>query len=616
MTAAANFDVVPLEADETRPRWRDTLRLVWQVGRARPWPLIAMIAFVVIGSARVGIYVAAEGAFVDALLATDGGKALLWVGIFIATNALEEVYWVFKPWLFAVIRDPAVHRFQKQVLERSAAVPLVAFEQGPFHARLQRASDDIGGKLSNLLLSLIDTLQVFVMGASIAVTLWFVSPWLTPILLVAAIPALVMETRVAGAVQEALKRHALGSHFLERIEAIVRDRDAGSELRLFGNGPDLLARWRTTRKARADDVLDAEWRRARAGIGSESIRSLAFAVCVAIALWTITGQRLSIGSWVIVTTGIDWMSGMIRWFAQASRSTREQVAYAGDLFAFEEQADALIAAERRTRAAIPTGTGDGYVVANGVPAPGIEIRDVSFAYPGSAAPVIDALSVAISPGETIAIVGENGAGKSTLVRLITGLYLPDRGSVRLGGIDTRDAQAATGLPQVGAVFQDYLSYQLPARDNIGFGDPECEPDDAALDLAAAKAGIADFIGSLPEGQATWLGRQFGERDLSGGQWQRLALARAFYREAGLLILDEPTAALDPKAEQALFERYAALVQDRTAIMISHRLASARFADRILVMADGRLVEEGRHDELMAQDGLYARMFAAQAEWYR
>ncbi|MBA2470152.1 MAG: ABC transporter ATP-binding protein [Chloroflexia bacterium] len=604
-------------SDSDRSRWRDTLRLVWQLARERPWPLVILITFVIVGSSRVGVYVAAEGAFVDALFTADGRLALTWALIWIATNALEELYWVVKPWLFAIVKDHAVHRFQKQVMQRAGNVPLVAFEEGPFYARLQRASDDIGGKLSNLLLSLVDTLQVFVMSASVALTLWIVSPWLTPVLILAAVPAIVLETRVASAVQEALQRHALGSHLLERIEAIVRDRNTGAELRLFGNGPDLLTRWRKTRAARADDVLDAEWRRAKAGLGSEAIRSFAFAVCVAVALWTITGQNLSIGTWVVVTTGMDWLSGILRMFAQVSRSTREQVAYAGDLFTFEEQADAFIAAERRTRGTVSAASGDvpANVVGN-LDAPGIEIRNVSFAYPGGSGPVIRDLSVSIVPGETVAIVGENGAGKSTLVRLVTGLYLPDEGSIWIGGIDTRDEGAAAILGRVGAVFQDYVSYQLPLRDNIGFGDPSRDADDAALDRAARQAGVDDLIHSLPEGAGTWLGRQFGERDLSGGQWQRLALARAFYRDAGLLILDEPTAALDPKAEQALFERYAALVEDRTAIMISHRLASARFADRILVLGDGRLLEAGTHDGLMARNGDYAAMFAAQAEWYR
>jgi len=643
------------DTTETRPRWRDTSRLVWQIVRDRPWPVIAMLGFLLIGNARTGLYLVAEGALVDGFFTGDQHQMLVWVFIWIGLWLTEDLYWLTKPWLFAIVKDRAVYRFQRRMMEQAASVPLVAFEHGSFHARLQRASDDIGGKLSTLLMSLIDTLQVFLMGLSVAIALWTVSPWLAPILILAAIPAIILESRVASAVQEVLKRHATNSQFLSRIEQIVRDRDAGAEIRLFGSSHVLIGRWRDTRNRRADDVLDAEWRRTKAGIGGDLVRSFAFAICIAVALWEITGQQQSIGTWVIVTTGLEWMSGFVRSLAIASRRAREQVAYAGDLFAFEEEAAAFLATanqpvilndvsvilsrakDRAPRslqvadadlapisrehkeadpdssqarndsnvAQTPSGTRRGMT---------IEVRGVSFAYPGSQRPVLADVSFSIQPGETIALVGENGAGKSTLIRLLTGLYLPDAGSVTLDGHDTRQEPAP--MHRMGAVFQDYLGLQLPVRDNIGFGNPELPGDEVRLRHAAEQAGIATLVEGMPEGYDTWLGRQFGERDLSGGQWQRMALARAFYRDADLLILDEPTAALDPKAEQALFERFADLAQDRTAIMISHRLASARFADRILVMDRGRLVEQGSHEELMVREGLYARMFTAQAEWYR
>jgi ATP-binding cassette subfamily B protein len=293
------------------------------------------------------------------------------------------------------------------------------------------------------------------------------------------------------------------------------------------------------------------------------------------------------------------------------RDAREQVAYAGDLFDFEELADRFIADERRIRTATPAGA----ATKTGGPMR-VELDDVAFAYPGSSRPVVRDLTLTIPDGQTVAIVGANGAGKSTLVRLVTGLYLPDEGIVRLDGIDTRSDGMGTIAPRIAAVFQDYLSFQLPMRDNIGFGAVDREDGGALLDRAASQANLSELVASLPEGHGTWLGREFGERDLSGGQWQRMALARAFYRDADLVIFDEPTAALDPKAELALFERFADLVEDRTAIMISHRLGPARFADRILVMEDGAIVEDGHHDDLIAASGPYARMFAAQAAWYQ
>jgi ATP-binding cassette subfamily B protein len=197
------------------------------------------------------------------------------------------------------------------------------------------------------------------------------------------------------------------------------------------------------------------------------------------------------------------------------------------------------------------------------------------------------------------------------VKLLVGLYRPDAGAVRLDG-----GPAGAARHRIAAVFQDYAAFQLTARENIGFGDLARLHDDAALARAATRAGMGDLLAALPKGPDTYLGRRFGDTDLSGGQWQRVALARAFLRDADLLVLDEPTAALDPLAELALFERFASLVEGRTAVMISHRLGMARLADRVLVLQGGRLVEDGPHDLLAAAGGLYARLFAAQAKWYR
>jgi ABC-type multidrug transport system fused ATPase/permease subunit len=593
------------------PRWRDTFRVLADIAKTQPLPLLGLVLFVLVASARAGVYIAVTGGIVDAFIASDGRKAFQWVLVFLATSLVEEVYWTFKPWATAIITDQSSYRFQRRVMERSLAAPLVAFEHGLFTARLQRASDNIGERFSTMLMSLVDSLQVFGMGASIMVTAWLISPWIPLVIAIAAIPAMLVEWRVAQAVQQAMARRAPDAHFLARIEDIVRERNAGAELRLFGNGPGLVRRWLETRSSIDEDQIDAETRRLNASLVSESIRGLAIGIAMAIALWVITGRQASIGTWVVAATAIQWFSGFLGFGVMFARDLRENVAFAGDLFAFEDLADEFIAAERRTRSA--AGPGTATPARGGM---GIALERVSFAYPGQGRPVVTNLSLHIPAGQTVAIVGENGAGKSTLVRLVTGLYLPDQGTVRLDGIDTRSDGIDAVRPRIAAVFQDYLSYQLPARDVIGFGASGPEHDVAALRRAAEKASLDGLLDTLPHGLDSWLGRQFGDRDLSGGQWQRMALARAFYREADLVILDEPTAALDPKAEQALFERFADLMHDRTAIMISHRLGSARFADRIVVMDQGEMVEDGSHDDLMAANGLYARMFAVQAAWYR
>ncbi len=250
--------------------------------------------------------------------------------------------------------------------------------------------------------------------------------------------------------------------------------------------------------------------------------------------------------------------------------------------------------------------------------PAIRFEEVSFTYPGSSSPALHNISFELTPGERIALVGINGAGKTTMVKLLLGLYQPTAGRILVDGKDLAliDPQAWRG--RVAAVLQDYVKYELTARENIGFGDLRRLDDLAAIRGAAARSGADAVVAELPAGYETPLGKTYYEdgHDLSIGQWQKLAIARAYLRDAAVLLLDEPTAALDAKAEAAVYERFRDMAQGRSVLFISHRLGSARMADRILVLDNGRIAEQGRHAELLAQGGRYADLYSIQAEWYR
>lgn len=244
---------------------------------------------------------------------------------------------------------------------------------------------------------------------------------------------------------------------------------------------------------------------------------------------------------------------------------------------------------------------------------GIQMENVSFAYPGASAPALDRVTLAIAPGETIALVGENGAGKTTLVRLLTGLFRPTGGTVTVGGLDTADTRPADLYGGVSGVFQDYQRYRLHLRENIVISDMRSRemPEEAA---ANAGLHVADKR-SFPEGFDTMLSREFDGIDLSGGQWQRVAIARGLYRDHEIIVLDEPTAAIDPLEETKVYRQFAEISRDKLAVIVTHRLGSARVADRIVVMDKGRIDDIGTHEELLARDGLYARMYREQAQWY-
>ena len=247
---------------------------------------------------------------------------------------------------------------------------------------------------------------------------------------------------------------------------------------------------------------------------------------------------------------------------------------------------------------------------------GVELRGVSYTYRNATRKAVDNVTACIRHGETVAVVGENGSGKTTLIRLLAGLYMPDAGEILYGGIDTKTASAPSLYKEISAVFQNYQRYQMTLRENIGIGDVKKAASDSALDTPCAQSGIDINDGNYIGGYDTMLSREFDGADLSGGQWQRVAIARGFFRARRLIFLDEPTAAIDPIEETKIYNRFAEISRGKTAVIVTHRLGSVRLADRIFVMKRGKLAEQGAHAELMAANGEYARLYRSQEQWYR
>lgn len=597
---------------QTAPR-HTAFRLVGEVFRSRPKTFVALFLVLLISGAVTGVYIAAIAGITNALIANDTRRAVIWILVWGAANLFEASYWVAKSYWRQLLADHATDAIQRRLFASAAGAPLAAYEDGKFFGLLERAADNLGDHLRALIVTLTDLTQLLSIAASLVVVFLNIWPPLLLILLAGLVPALLVEQRVAVLVHHVRQRHAMTDRLLQRLGDVIHDRYAAAELRVFGNGPDLVRRWRNARRQRADDVLLAERTRSMWNAGGETVQGIAIALVLGLVVWLMLDRQLSLGAWVAAAQGVEWSIGILGGLASGVRTWREQSAYLSDLYGFEAYAAQLAKRDRERR---PHRSADTRRDRRGGQPIGISAKAVSFAYPGHERHVVRDISLDIKPGERIAIVGENGAGKTTLVRLLAGLYLPLRGDVRLDGVSTYDPDAAGFRPRIAAVFQDFMTYQLTARESVAISRSGHMGDDEEIINTLEQAGIGALITSLPDGLDTYLGRQFGERDLSGGQWQRVALARAFFRDADLLILDEPTAALDPKAEQALFERFAHLIHNKTALMISHRLGIVRFADRIVVMEDGAIVEQGSHAELIARQGRYATMFAAQASWYR
>lgn len=625
----------PAPGRSRRRLWRDIGGLLKEFFLAHPVASLCLIAVLLIGNATTGLFATASGGVVDALTvgpsgrAAGGHSATFWLAIYVLAGGLEEFYWTFKNAVANYLRDQGAYRIQRRVLARAAAAPLIQFEEGAFFEHLQRAASGMGERLATLYQAIVDLGQLTAMLASIAVALAVVQPLLLPLLALGTLPAVWLQARVATLIYQAQHRHSVPDRLRAHLLSLLTGREAAAEVRLFGSAGYLLGRWRALRVARTRDILGAEQRRSLSSTLGSLASGLAYAGALVFIAVLILRGRLSIGNYVTVAAGALTFNGVLSRFIGLLRGLEEQSQFLGDLFDFwrtaREETTAPPAAtlplasahgaSRRSPESDARTSSTAHRTADNDRGMLVEAEHISFAYPGSSKPVLRDVSLRIGRGERVAIVGENGAGKTTLVKLLTSLYPPNAGAVRLDGTVLSNPAAVAARRRIAAVFQDCASFQLTARESVGFGDLARLQDDQALVAAARRADIADLIVALPDGFDTYLGRTFGETDVSGGQWQRLALARAFFRDADLLVLDEPTAALDPLAELALFERFAELVRGRTAIMISHRLGMARLADRIVVLHDGAIVEAGHHEELMAVGGRYAQMFKAQAQWY-
>jgi ATP-binding cassette subfamily B protein len=439
-------------------------------------------------------------------------------------------------------------------------------------------------------------------GWSVAV-MWY-APWLMLLLIAAVLPAFLGETHFAFLGYAKNFRQTPIKRQLDYLRQAGATKEAAKELKLFS-----LADFFTNRFAKLSDIIyeqDVALARKRLGIGSvlSFVSTGGYYGAYAYVIWrAITGQ-LGIGTFYFLTNAILQASSNIQQVFSTLSGIADQALFLTDLLAFFEM--------KPTIQSKP----------NALPAPhpikkGFEFRDVSFVYPGTQRLVLNRLNFHLNPGERVALIGENGQGKTTIVKLITRLYDPSEGQILLDGIDLREYDLEDLYREISVIFQDFMRYEMTARENIAVGKID-EIEDLPELQAAAKKSLADeVVARLAAGYEQMLGRRFeGGVDLSGGEWQKLALARAYLRNAQLLILDEPTAALDARSEYQVFQRFAELTTGKMALFISHRFSTVRMADRIVVLEAGNIVEEGTHDQLTRMGGRYAEMFELQAASYR
>src|SRR3984893_956372 len=482
----------------------------------------------------------------------------------------------------SLLADKYTRHVSIRVMNHAASLDLMAYEDPVFYDRLERARVQATHRLGMIQPSG-RLVQQIITTISLSVSIMLFSPWLLLLLVAGIVPAFLGESHFAFLGYAKNFRQAPIRRQLDYLRVLGGSKEAAKELKLFGLKDFLVGRFaRLSDQIYREDVSLAR-RRLVAGSFLSVIGTAGYYGAYVFVIWRTVAGRLTIGSLTFLSGAILQASSNIQQIFSSISGIADQALFLTDLIAFFEMQPQI-----RSKP-------------NALPAPrpirqGFEFRDVSFSYPGSPRLILDGLNFQLRPGERVALIGENGQGKTTIVKLMTRLYDPVEGQILLDGIDLREYQLEDLYREIGVIFQDFMRYEMTARENIAVGRIEEVDNLPLLQMAAQKSMADEVIARLQKEYEQMLGRRFdGGVDLSGGEWQKVALARAYLRDAQVLILDEPTSALDARSEYEVFQRFAELTTGKMALFISHRFSTVRMADRIVVLENGRIAEEGNHD---------------------
>ena len=490
-----------------------------------------------------------------------------------------------------------------RLMAHAATLDLKDFEDSELQDSLERARRQAAGRMS-LLGQLFGQAQDLVTIASFAAGLFVYAPWLIALMALALVPAFIGEAHFNAQSYSLNFARTPERRELDYVRRTGASVDTAKEVKIFGLNAFLIDRYRTlaTRFFEANRALAL--RRASLGSVLTALGTIAYYVAYAYIVWRTLHGEFTIGDLTFLAGSFRRLRNLLEDLLMGFSQVAGQALYLDDLFSFFEIQPEITSPPDAIAFPMPIRSG-------------FTFDDVGFRYPGAERWAVRHLNFTLHAREVLALVGENGAGKTTLVKLLARLYDPDEGRIFLDGRDLRDYELGQLRANIGVIFQDFVRYHLSAADNIAVGRIEARNDRARIVDAAHRSLADEVIAKLPEGYDQVIGKLFrGGVDLSGGEWQKIAIARAYMRDAQVLILDEPTAALDARSEFEVFQRFKELSREKTAVIISHRFSSVRMADRIIVLADGTVEAQGTHDELLRQRGRYAELFELQAAGYR
>jgi ATP-binding cassette subfamily B protein len=604
-------------ANGVRSTWQSVVRVFGLVWAASPRLTVGLAFATLIQSLTPAAQVWLAGALIQAV--ADGIAAapearqifvdrVIWLaviqlGLLLVTAFVQTLGNVCQQ----LLQEKLAIHVQLQIMAHAATLDLADFENAVYYDQLQQAQKESANRPVQMVSQVFGLARSLVTFATLLALLLGLGPWIALATLLAPIPAFVSGSRYGWWGFQQMRRQSPQRRLMGYLTTVMTTDEYAKEIKLFTLGDYFIGRFRGIADDYYEETRSLLLRRYWLGFAWGTLTTVASsATYLYVAVRAVSGA-ISLGQLTVFAGAATQVGGAFQGVLSGVQGIYEHGLYLSTLYEL---------LERQPRIARPA-----------QPAPlrrpfqeGIEFRGVSYRYPGRDEWALREVSFTIAPGETVALVGRNGAGKSTVVKLLGRLYDPDEGTILIDGRDVRDYDPTELRRRFAVMFQDYAAFQLSAGENIGVGDVDRIGDGASIARAADEAGADGVIGKLPEGFATTLGKWFeGGHQLSGGEWQKVALARAFMRDAQdaeILILDEPTAALDAKAEHDLFARLNTLTEGRMALYISHRFSTVRMADRILVLEHGRLIEQGTHEELMLRGERYAELFELQAASYR
>jgi ATP-binding cassette, subfamily B, bacterial len=583
-----------------------TLALVWRASPGQT-ALIAALSLLQAFVPAVTLWISKLllDAVADAVTGAFGspeealGRMVFLLALQVGVNAASSVVSTVQGATRELLGDTLQNRISRRILGKAGALSLEQFEDAETYDKLQNAYREVGSRPLGVFSQMISLAQSVITLTSVSALLAQLGWGVVPLVLLATLPGVWVSSRFGTEGYRILRRQAHDARVQNYLGYLMTNDTAIKEVRLFGFEPYLTARWQAYyRKFRAQ-LASLIWRRSAWGLAATLFSAALIGAATLLVLRRAALGLLTVGDFGLFIQGIAQLQGQFSGLLSGFTGIYQNLLYMRNLFEFLELPTRDLASGETWEGPIHT----------------ITFENVSFRYPLTEQDVLRGVSFTVRRGQALALVGENGAGKTTLVKLLTRLYEPTGGRILLNGQDAARFSPRSVQAEMSTVFQDFGQYQMTVRENVALGRSE-EGDASRVQAAAARAGATDFIAALPEGYDNQLGRWFtGGRQLSGGQWQRLALARLYYRDGSVLVFDEPTAALDANAEFEVIEALRRQAAGRITILISHRFSTVRLADHIVVLEQGVISEAGTHEELMRRGGVYAQMFSLQARGY-